>query len=65
MDCNYWYISFISCEGNERWTIARTPSDWVEYEVRDSIRMGGCGDDPATILSIEETSDDDYSWDLD
>lgn len=65
MDYNYWYITFISCESNERWTIARTPSEWEEWEVRSAITTGGCGDDPADILSITETSDDDYCWDLD
>ena len=61
---NYWEVSFRSCEGNDRWTIARTPMDWSECDVRDSIQMGGCGDDPADIKEIMETSDEDWGWDL-
>jgi hypothetical protein len=24
----YWEIQYVSCEGNDRWTVARTPIDW-------------------------------------
>lgn len=61
---NYWEINFISCEGNKVWTIAMTPMEWEEWEVRSKIEMGGCGDDPAEILSIQETSNKDWGWDL-
>lgn len=64
-DFSYWEINYISCEGNKRWTIARTPSDWDEYEVGERISMrGSIGDDPAEITSIHQTWDDDYSWDF-
>lgn len=61
---NYWEIKFISCEGNERWTVAKTPIDWSEYQVRDRIPMGGCGDDVADVINVFETSDTDYTWDF-
>ena len=61
---SYWEINFISCEGNKRWTIARAPIDWDEWQVRDRIPMGGCGDDVAEITSIDQCSEEDYSWDF-
>lgn len=63
----FWEVWFISCEGNKRVTTARSPIDWDEYEVRNNIQMGGCGDDISEITSIEETgisSDDEYGLDL-
>ena len=43
---SYWQIEYISCEGNERWTIARAPIDWDEWQVRDRISSmrGSIGD---------------------
>ena len=61
---SYWEINFTSCEGNKRWVIARTPIDWDEWDVRNRIRTGGCGDDPAEIGDISQTWDDDYGWDF-
>jgi hypothetical protein len=60
----YWGIQYVSCEGNNRWTVARTPIDWSEYEVRNRIPMGGCGDDVAEVRDVFETSNDDYGWDF-
>jgi len=62
----YWYIEYISCEGNERWTIAKTPSDWDEWQVRDRISSmsGSIGDDPAEVTQVYQTGDEDYSWDF-
>ncbi len=62
----YWYIEYISCEGNERWTIARTPSDWDDWQVRDRISSmrGSIGDDPAEVREIFTTYDNDFSWDF-
>ena len=60
----YWEIQYRSCEGNNRWTIARTPIDWEEYDVKDRIPMGGCGDDVAEITGVFESSNKDYSWDF-
>ena len=64
MEYRYWKIEYISCEGNERWVIARTPIDWVEYQVHDRIPMGGCGDDVAEITSIDETNNENYLFDF-
>jgi len=61
---SYWVVEYISCEGNERWSIAKAPIDWGSYDVRNRIPMGGCGDDVAEIREIYETSDTDYSWDF-
>jgi len=61
---SYWEITFRSCEGNDRWTIARAPIHWEEYEVRCRIRLGGCGDDPAEIQDVFKTSNSDYCWDF-
>lgn len=60
----YWNIEYISCEGNYRWTIARTPIDWSEYDVRNRIPMGGCGDDVSEVREVFQTSDTDYAWDF-
>jgi hypothetical protein len=64
IEYNYWEIQFISCEGNERWVVARTPIDWTDWEVRNRIPMGGCGDDVAEVRDVFETSDTDYGWDF-
>ena len=64
MKYNYWKVEYKSCEGNYRWTIARAPEHWEEMEVFNSCPRGGCGDDPAQIISVEESYDEDYSWDL-
>lgn len=61
---SYWEVRYISCEGNDRWSIARTPIDWNSYDVRSSIQLGGCGDDVSEILEIEMTFPGDYSWDF-
>jgi hypothetical protein len=60
----YWEIQYVSCEGNDRWIVARTPIDWGEYEVRNRIPMGGCGDDVAEVREVFEPSDNDYGWDF-
>jgi len=52
-DYLYWKVNSISCEGNDGWSIYRTPNDWEEYDVRNNIDTGGCGDDPAEIISVE------------
>lgn len=64
IECSYWEIQYVSCEGNERWTIIKTPSSWCEYDVRQRVPLGGCGDDVAEIKSIIQTYDEDYSWDF-
>ena len=64
MEYNYWEIEYKSCEGNSRWTIARTPIDWEEWEVRERIPMGGCGDDVAEVRDVFQTSSTDWSWDF-
>lgn len=64
MEYKYWKIEYISCEGNEVWTIARTPIDWEEYQVHDRIPIGGCGDDVAEITSIDETNNENYLFDF-
>jgi hypothetical protein len=64
MEYNYWEINYISCEGNRRWTISRTPIDWEEYDVRDRVQMGGSGDDVAELGEVFETSNKDYGWDF-
>jgi hypothetical protein len=51
-----WRIWYISCEGNERWFTKETPIDWEEWQVRESITIGGCGDDVAEIISVEKIS---------
>lgn len=63
-DYSYWEIWYISCESNRRWTIARAPADWEEWQVRDRIPLGGCGDDVAEITSVESTWNEDYGWDF-
>lgn len=60
----FWLIQYKSCEGNHIWTVARSPINWEEYEVRDRISMGGCGDDVAEIKDIVTTSNTDYIWDF-
>lgn len=55
MEYKYWIVSYVSCEGNKRHTVAKTPSSWDENQVQYVIPIGGCGDDIAEIISIEET----------
>ena len=38
--------------------------DWEEYDVRDRIPMGGCGDDVAEITDIFQSNYTDYGWDF-
>ena len=59
---SYWEVSYISCEGNERWGIWRAPVDWNEYDVESNIQCWGCGDDPAEIVSVTEYYPED-EWD--
>ena len=64
---SYWIINFISCEGNTRWSRCIAPGDWEEWQVRDRIPRGGCGDDVAEITSIEPSWMDDndiYGFDF-
>lgn len=60
----YWEINYISCEGNKRWTIVKTPIEWGEYDVIDRIPMGGCGDDVAEVVDVFETTNNNYGWDF-
>jgi hypothetical protein len=60
----YWEIEYVSCEGNDRWTIARADADAEECEVRDMADTGTCGDEIARIISITETYDEDYTLDF-
>lgn len=48
-----WEVRYISCEGNERWYNKEVPNNWEEWQVRESIQIGGCGDDIAEIISLE------------
>lgn len=60
----YWEIRYISCEGNDRWTVAKTPDNWSEYDVRSRIPIGGCGDDVAEVTEVFQTSNDNYGWEF-
>lgn len=61
----YWIVYYTSCEGNDRWTIVRTPDTWDRDNVISAIPIGGCGDDIAEIVSVDETGDFlDYRIDL-
>lgn len=50
-----WKINYISCEGNERWTVAECPAEWDVYEVTIAFRgiCYGVGDDPAEFVSCD------------
>jgi hypothetical protein len=60
----YWEMTYISCESNTRYTHIRTPDTWDQYDVRSAVPMGGCGDDIAEIVDIEESIYDDYTYDF-
>jgi hypothetical protein len=65
MEYAFWEIHYTSCEGNKRWTTARAPADWEEYQVRERIPMGGCGDDVAQINEVFQTFEGHiYTWDF-
>jgi hypothetical protein len=49
-----WRIWYISCEDNRHWYTKECPANWEEWKVRESIPIGGCGDDIAEIISIEK-----------
>ena len=55
MEETTWTIWYISCEGNRHWYTKECPSDWEEWQVRESIVIGGCGDDIAEIISVSTT----------
>ncbi len=48
-----WRISYVSCEGNNRWYDKEVPDSWNHEQVRESIQIGGCGDDVAELLDVE------------
>lgn len=48
-----WTIWYVSCEGNRRWYEKEVPASWEEWQVRESIQIGGCGDDIAELISVE------------
>jgi hypothetical protein len=53
-----WCLTF---EGDERWSMVRTPSDWTEDMVfgrAQSGLSGGVGGDAAEIIRIESGWDD-------
>lgn len=60
---SFWMVWYMSCEGNRRWHMVRTPDDWDAERVRSRAEenLGGMGDEPAEILEIEEGFDDD-TW---
>ena len=68
---SYWIVTAITCEGNERWSTWRAPADFNDYDIENHIQLGGCGDDPAEIVSIVEAycvDPDDashYIWERD
>ncbi len=60
----YFIVGYISCEGNDRWFVAKTPLAWETEDLRDNLVLGGVGDDIAEIVSIEETYEQDYTQDF-
>ena len=60
-----WEINYVSCEGNNRHTIAKCREEWEAWEVESRFResMGGCGDDPAEFISAEWANDDEWDYD--
>ena len=63
MEYKYWEIWYLSCEGNRRYTIIRTPDTWDTYQTKHAFKLGGIGDDPAEFISIEEYHSVDKEWD--
>lgn len=61
---SYWQIDYRSCNGNEKWVVARAPLGWNEDDVKNNIQLGGSSDDVTEITLVCETSDVYYSWDL-
>lgn len=61
---SYWEIQYVSCEGNNRWTIARAPEDWDAEQVRERIPMGGCGDDVDEVTDVFSSCKEKYEWDF-
>ena len=60
----YWEYHYVSCEGNDRWNIARCPSHWSEWQVEVQVmKDSGCGDDPAEFkhaFEVGKPEDDNY-----
>lgn len=50
-----WTVYYISCEGNRRWVNMPFARAMTEEQVRDSIQVGGIGDDIAEVLEVERT----------
>lgn len=65
MDYEYWKIEYTSCEGNYRWTTAKCPSDWEEWQVERAVPMGSMGDEVAEIISVTPTfEEEDCMWEF-
>lgn len=65
METRLWELNYVSCEGNERWSVGRFPEDFEAWEVESRFRetIGGCGDDPAEFVSCEWWwGEDDGCW---
>ena len=56
----YWKIEYISCEGNDRWTLVRTPIDWLESR----IPIGSTGDVVSELKNVYQTNNIDFHWDF-
>ena len=57
METVIWYVEFISCEGNDRWTLIKAPESMEESEIRSRLTCyGSCGDDPAEITELYITN---------
>jgi hypothetical protein len=63
---SYWKIEYTSCQGNYRWTIAKSSIDWDKLQVEDALNdvRGGYDDAIAEIISVEETDDTNYTYDF-
>lgn len=64
MQYEYWKVNYVSAEGNNRWTVVRTPHDWEEWQVEERFPLGSTGDEAAEITSVEPTLDEDYLYDF-
>lgn len=64
MEINLWEYHYISCEGNNRWSLALCPIDWTEEDVESKVmEERGYDDAPAEFISADITnSDREDAW---
>ncbi len=61
METEFWRIDYISCEGNDRWTVVETPVGVTEDDLSNQLLSDyGYDDAPSKFVSCEPWHKDEY-----